>query len=285
MPFFILLTTGLGLLMNCSLLKADPIMLMPVEGKMMVNAVVPDLDRQVFGLGFPETIGCREQMWLVNHPEAEIQWQIDENQGRVSTTWAKEGLIRYTLQLTPREDYVDVFMTIENLSDSTWHEVFAFNCVSPAKAAGFRDSSLTRTYLSVDQEAVALANLPRIKGPRPTVGVYPTQAHAERLPPFAQAFEATNPVLSDGSWMVVVSEAEDAYMATTTMHASFMFNNTAFGCIHAAPSFGQIAPHSKAVVNNRVYLSKGALHDFLERYDSYRMPMNGKKEVAKNPVQ
>ena len=89
-------------------------------------------------------------------------------------------------------------MKIENQSDTPWHAVFAFNCVSPAKAPGLRDSSLTRTYLSVDEQPVALGNLPRIQGPRPTVTVYPTQAHARHLPPFAQAFEATSPVESDG---------------------------------------------------------------------------------------
>jgi len=238
---------------------------------MMVNAVVPGLGRQVFGLGLPETIGCREHMWLVNHPDAEIQWRKDETRGRVSTTWAKEGLIRYTLHLTPTEDYVDVFMAIGNQSESAWHEVFAFNCVSPARAPGFRDTSLIRTYLAVHHQAVSLANLPRITGSNSTIGVYPTEEHIDRLPPFAQAFEATSPVPSDGSWMVVVSAAEDAYMATTTTNASFFFNNTSFGCIHAAPFFGEIEPQGEVTVNSRVFLSKGGLGDFLERYGARRI--------------
>ena len=271
MRFCVFLITGLGLLLGCNTHKANRIILMPVEGKMMVNAVVPQLDRQVFGLGIPETIGSREQMWLVNHPEAEIHWQVDQTQGRVSTTWTKEGQVRYRLQLIPAEDYVDLVMTIENESVTPWHEVFAFNCVSPAKAPGFRDSSLSRTYLSVEEQPVPLENLPRIQGPRPTVTVYPTQAHVGHLPPFAQAFEATSPVESDGSWLVVVSEAGDAYMATTTSEASCLFNNTAFGCIHAAPSFGDIAPHDEVTVNSRVYFSKGNLGDFLARYEAYRM--------------
>ncbi len=264
----VLLITGLGLLFGCKPHKANQIILMPVEGQMMVNAVVPHLDRQVFGLGIPETIGSREQMWLVNHPEAEIHWQVDPIQGSVSTTWAQQGQIRYGLQHLAAQDYVDLVMTIENQSVTPWHGVFAFNCVSPAKAPGFRDSSLTRTYLSLDEEPVPLANLPRIQGPRPTITVYPTQGHAE--PPFAQAFEATSAIDSDGSWLVVVSEAGDAYMATTTAEASFLFTNTAFGCIHAAPSFGDIAPHDAVTVKSRVYFSKGGLGDFLARYAAYR---------------
>jgi hypothetical protein len=58
------------------------------------------------------------------------------------------------------------------------------------------------------------------------------------------------------------------HMATTTAEAAFLFNNTAFGCIHAAPSFGDIAPHDEVRVNSRVYLARGGLDDFLERYNS-----------------
>ncbi|HSC29155.1 MAG TPA: hypothetical protein VLD67_17900 [Vicinamibacterales bacterium] len=40
---------------------------------MMVNAVVPHLDRQVFGLGIPETIGSAGEMWLLNLPDGEVR--------------------------------------------------------------------------------------------------------------------------------------------------------------------------------------------------------------------
>ncbi|MDH3215169.1 MAG: hypothetical protein OEN01_02625 [Candidatus Krumholzibacteria bacterium] len=261
---------GLGLLAGCSSPNPNRIILMPVAGRMMVNALVPQQNRQIFGLGIPETIGSAEQMWLVNHTEAEIVWDVDERKGRVSTAWAQEGNIRYALELTPAEEYVDLVMTIRNVSATTWHDVFAFNCVSPAKAPAFHDSTLLRTYMSVDGDATPLADVPRTLGPRPTVAVYPTRSHAGRLPPFAEAFEAASPVWSDDSWLVVVSEAGDAHMATTAADASFLFANTAFGCIHAAPAFGDLAPHEEATVHTRVFFAKGGLGDFLERYETYR---------------
>lgn len=232
---------------------------------MMVNAIVPCLDRQVFGLGIPETIGCRERMWLVNHSEAVIHWQIDGARGSVSTAWLREGCIRYTLQLRPREDCVDVIMEIENQSARSWHDVFAFNCVSPAKAPEFLDPSLTRTYLSLGGRAVALADVPRVHGARAGISVYRTQAHARRLPPFARAFDATSPVISDGSWIAVLAKSGDAYMVTVTSEASFLFSNMKFGCIHAAPSFEDIAPHHRTVVASRVYFARGDLARFLAR--------------------
>jgi len=116
------------------------IILMPVQGKMMCNAVVPNLSRQVFGLGIPETIGCRERMWLVNHSDVTIQWHTDSESGVVSTKWSKDELMEYHLNLLPGEDYVDLEIAIKNQSDFTWHDVFAFNCVSPARAPDFEDS-------------------------------------------------------------------------------------------------------------------------------------------------
>lgn len=266
----LLLSIGLGVLIGCKPHQGNRIILMPEQGKMMVNALVPLMDKQIFGLGIPETIGSREQMMLVNHSEATIHWTVDQTQGSVSTTWAREGLIRYELLIIPAEDYVDLVMTVENQTDSTWHGVFAFNCISPARAPAFRDSSLRRTFLSMNQQATSLAALPRVQGPRPTITIYPTQTHAQEMPSFAEAFQATSPIASDGSWVAVVSEPGDAYMATVTADASFLFTNTKFGCIHAAPFFGNIAPQEERTVESRVYFSKGSLQDFLERYRSYR---------------
>jgi hypothetical protein len=211
-------------------------------------------------------------MWLVNHPDAQVQWTVDEHDGRVSTVWARDGEIRYTLQLIPAADRVDLVMTIRNLSGIGWHGVFAFNCVSPAKAQGYRDPSLERTYMSVDGRATALAGIPRTAGPRAGVTVYPTRRHGERLPPFARAFQATSPVPTDDSWLVVIAENGESHMATTTGDASFLFTNTAFGCIHAAPSFGDLAPGTEATVRSRVYFSQGGLEAFLRRHASDRRP-------------
>lgn len=264
------LIMGLVSLAGCASPESNRILLMPVEGKMMVNAMVPQLDRRIFGLGIPETIGSAEEMWLVNHSDVEVHWDVDERDGRATTAWTKPGQIRYALELIPAENYVDIRMTIENRGSQTWHDVFAFNCVSPAKAPGFPDSTLHRTFISLDGRPAPLADVPRTVGPRPSVTVLPTRAHAERLPPFARAFQATSPARSDDSWVVIISEEGNAYMATTAPDASFLFTNTAFGCIHAAPAFGDIDPDDERTVEARVYLSQGGLGDFMERYEADR---------------
>ena len=90
---------------------ADPaqgrIVLQPQAGAMQVRAQVPRLDNQAFGLGIPETIGCREAM-LVNFPEAKIEWQGPDADGVVTCSWGPGGRISYTLRLVPAEDFGDI---------------------------------------------------------------------------------------------------------------------------------------------------------------------------------
>jgi hypothetical protein len=174
----------------------------------------------------------------------------------------------YTLRIVPAVDYVDLEMTITNLSDEIWHEVFAFNCVSPARAPAFEDSAMQRTYMQVQGQPQALAHTTRIQGRRPGMGIYAVLQHTDHMPPFAEAFQATSPNQSDGAWMAKIADTGDAYMATTTQDALFLFNNTNLGCIHAAPNFGDIEPADAVTVSSRVYFAKGSLQDFIKRYDA-----------------
>ena len=245
---------------------ADRIIIQPVAGKMMCNAIVPKLSGQVFGLGIPETIGCREQMWLVNHPDVHIEWEVDGETGVVSTSWTDGTTMTYAVRLIPDDDHVDIEMSITNLSNETWHDVFSFNCVSPARAPDLKDPKLVHTYMSVDGQPKLLSETSRIRGHMPTVGVYLPYNHEQHVPLFAKAFEATSPNRTDASWLVAVSDSNNTYMATTTPDASFLFNNTELGCLHASPNFGTLAPGEKRTVVSRVYMAHGNLSDFLIRH-------------------
>ena len=128
-----------------------------------------------------------------------MAWSLDSVNGRVTTTFVADSLISYDFALIPGSDYVDLDMTMRNLTDE------------------------------------------KTAGPRPSVSVYPTHVDGH-LPPFAEAFETVSAARADATWVVVTSAAGGSYMATTTRDAAFLLNNTRFGCIHAAPSFGDIAP-------------------------------------------
>ena len=95
---------------------------------------MPGLDNQVFALGIPETIGCREAM-LVNFPEAKIDWEGPDEQGVVLCSWGPGGRISYTLRLVPADDFIDVEMTVRNHTEFRAY-VFAFNCINPTQNGG-----------------------------------------------------------------------------------------------------------------------------------------------------
>ena len=126
---------------TCALAQDGRIILRPRQGHMGGVVRAPKLGNQVFALGIPETIGCRERM-ILNFPEVKIHWDGPDDAGAISCKWTTEGRIRYAVRMTPAVDYVDIEMTIENLSDKLWRDVFAFNCLNPVNAKAFKDWKL-----------------------------------------------------------------------------------------------------------------------------------------------
>ncbi len=260
---------------------SDRIVLQPQSGAMQVAARVPHLNNQVFSLGIPETLGCREAM-LVNFPEAKIQWQGPDTHGVVSCSWGPGGRIFYTLRLMPAEDYVDVDMTVRNYTEFLWHDVFAFNCLNPTGAPAFQDWKLERTYMSAHGQPFCLAKTTRVKGHMPTVGFYlPERIKAGGESIFVRGFGATSPDRTDGSWIVTLSSPAGAYLAATAMEAVFLFDNLDRCCLHAAPGFGDLGPGEASTTVSRLYLAKGSLDDFLHRLETDRPALLARQKWAR----
>jgi creatinine amidohydrolase len=260
---------------------AGRIALQPQSGAMQVAARVPGLDNQVFALGIPETIGCREAM-LVNFPEAKIEWQGPDADGAVSCTWGPGGRISYSLRLIPAADSVDVEMTVGNHTEFLWHDVFAFNCLNPIQAPAFQDWRLERTYMSKQGKPFCMAQTTRVKGHMPTVGCYlPERIKAGEGSVFVRGFGATSPDRTDGSWMVTLSEPAGAYMAATATEAAFLFDNLDRCCLHAAPSFGDIGPGEGSTTVSRLHLARGTLNDFLKRPEADRPGLSARQKWAR----
>jgi len=259
--------TGCLLAFPGGIWAADPgrIVLRPMRGKMNAAARVPGKG-WVFALGMPETIGCRERM-ILNFPEVKIHWTGPDADGAVASEWTTEGRIKYAVRLVPSADCVDVEMTITNLSDKLWHDVFAFDCVNPTRAEPFKDWKLARTYMSSHGRPLLMAKTKRVQGHMPTVGFYTHEQTPWGLEsPFVRGFGATSPNRTDGSWIVTLSDPPGSYMAATSSDSLFLFDNLDRCCIHSAPSFGDIGPGESSTTVARMYFAAGGLEDFLKRY-------------------
>jgi len=261
--------------------QSELIILKPQAGAMQVTAHVPGLNNQVFALGIPETIGCREAM-LVNFPEAKIEWKGPDKNGAVSCAWGPGGRISYSLRMIPAVDYIDMEMTIRNHTEFLWHDVFAFNCLNPINAPQFQDWTLKRTYMSKNGKPFCMAQTTRIKGHMPTVGFYlpqHTPSGAESI--FVKGFSATSPDRTDGSWVVTLSEPGGSFMAATAIRTAFLFNNLDRCCLHSAPSFGDIGPGEASMTVSRLYLAKGMLDTFLQRMEGDRPGLVARQKWAR----
>lgn len=247
--------------------QAKSILLMPQHETMYCNLVVPSLERQVFALTIPEDIGCDEGLLLPHSERSRIQWDgMDKHgvAGKAKTSLSIPGKISYELELTSTHDTVDAAMTISNLSEVTWHNVWSFNCLSPARAPDFRDSELKRTFMSVKGEPTLLSSLPR----KQEMGVYfHKQLSVEKQIPFISEIQGTHRDQTDRSWFITMSEDGKSYMAATSPDALFLFNNQALCCLHSAANFGNLAPGESKTVTCRFYFAKGSLDKFLKRWE------------------
>lgn len=246
------------------------ILLMPEPGKMHCNVVIRDLKREVFALTLPETIGCREQV-LLNFPETAIEWKGPDEKGRVSTSWTVKNRIAYSLSIEPHEDYVDARMEVRNLSQESWHEVWAFHCLSPTRAGRFKDSLLNRTFLSYQgqpQSLAAIEGMGDLAANR-SRGLYLQEKYREaREYPFISDLNAIRTEVTDDDYIVALSDSTQSYIAAACPQALFLFHNPKFNCIHAAPAFGDIAPGEARTLTSRFYFAKGGLDTFIKRYRS-----------------
>ena len=261
---------------------AEPgrIVLRPHQGKMTVAARLPGRG-WTFALGIPETIGCRERM-ILNFPEVKIKWTGPDAAGAVESGWSTEGRIRYTTRLAPGVDHVDVEMTITNLSDELWRDVFAFNCLNPTNAKPFQDWKLARTYMSSHGKPMLMSGTKRVKGHMPTVGFYTHEQTPWGLEsPFVRGFGAISPNRTDGSWIVTLSDPPGSYMAATSPDSLFLFDNLDRCCIHSAPNFGDIGPGESSTTVCRLYVADGGLDDFLKRYRADRKELAGRQKWAR----
>jgi hypothetical protein len=265
--------------------RSSRIQLTPVQGKMVAVARVPALGGQSFSLGIPETIGSRERM-ILNFPEVDgkIAWTGPAEDGSIESEWTTRGMIHYRARLVPGEDWVDIEMTIQNLSGVTWHDVFAFNCLNPTGAKAFQDWNLERSYMSHQGQPLRMAETTRVQGHMPTVQFY---VH-EQTPPgresaFVRGFSAISPHRTTDSWIMTLSEDRKSHMAATSLDSLFLFNNLDRCCIHAAPSFGDIGPGERSTTVARLYLAHGGLDDFLARFATDRDALAARQSWARVP--
>jgi hypothetical protein len=168
--------------------------------------------------------------------------------------------------LVPYEDYVDVLMTVRNISGRDWVDVYSFNCINPIAAPDFKDWTLERTWMSMDGAPFRMDGTTRInEGAQDTLQFYLHEDYVH-VSQHVKNFKGTSPDKTDCSYIVTMSEDGATYMGATSPKAAYLFDNLDRCCIHSAPLFGDIASGTEKTVLVRFYLGHGSLVDVLLRY-------------------
>lgn len=222
---------------------------------------VPAFPDDTFVLNVPEAIGdiARAQWYAM----VSTNWR-ELGAGAWEGSATSEGELSFTCEVRPGTGVVDVTTVVTNLSDRTWADALAFNCLAMYDAPSIRDHDCVRHHVEVDGRTRRLSELPRRLSGRPTLQLY----HVADRPrpaeiPFVAMFDAAADDLTLGGWMAVVSEDGERLVAASSEQTLFLFQNTEFSCIHASPGHGALAPGETGRATTRYHFVEQRLEDWV----------------------
>ena len=243
------------------------IALEPLPGRMVIIATVPGLGGEQFNLVLPKTISCREMELVNDAPGFAIHWDEPEADGTLRGGWDGAAAGSYALVLRPAHDHLDVQLTVTNRTRVTWTDTWAFTFMAPRDpASSFVDPTRERILVPHGGGVASLARLDAPDGPRPEITFFLREGAGNPADqPFIHAMGQTSADRVDGDWMLLLNQAEDAWVAWSVPEAMFMFNHRGLSSIHVAPLLGDLAPGESATVELRAYFARGGREEALAR--------------------
>jgi hypothetical protein len=244
---------------------ATKIRFTPVQGQMAgIVEDAPAFPGDRFSLGFPEAIGDAAQaLW---YGSIQPEWK-QAARGRWVSTGRQNGVLTYSLAITPHDDYVDADITLTNDGKQAWKQGMAFNCFNCGSSI-LRDNECLRHFVRVGGKFRRLVATPRVFGPRPTIQLYAVEGGPPAAQiPFVSNFRCTSPAVAEG-WMAIVSPDGKRLAAAVSRPALFLFQNMEYSCIHSAPGFGPVRPGETKQARTRLYFVTASLEDWHRRMRS-----------------
>ena len=255
-------------------IRLDPIYTDAYPKGNLLNFTVPDFGRQdIFRLCFPEVI-AHETGYVHFYQDATPQWKcinrvLQYEYTNPQSLWLK-------VELRPGADAIDIAISVKNLGSSTWPNAYAFNCLNPVNAPSFYDPNMARTWSNfVDKGLVTLDNTHRVFFDHHLEHERGYARQGFRIkgrdfpegPTLSSGFGISNDIALE-PFMAIVSKDGQMTMGAAVAHkdAAFLWNNTGYSCIHAAYSFGDVAPGEKKRVQGRLYFIRGGLRQLYQRY-------------------
>lgn len=227
----------------------------PIAERGLIEITSADSPGDRFVYNIPESIGSTEASIWCASPQIAVkpEWKPTDD-GGYRYEWQREGLLGYSVHVSPRDDRIDVRIRLKNLSRKPWPNSQAFSCFQPRQALNFSDFDGTRTFLLIDGKWVPITQVERKDSSRPTIQLYYIRNKPRPLP-FVEAFKATPPVYPEAV-LAVRSYDGKSFVAVTADKPLYLFQNLEFSCIHCCPTFGALGPNEQGTATHYVLIER-----------------------------
>lgn len=245
-------------------IRFEPIFDPPYANGFLLRAYAPHLPADVFRFCIAEWIGNsteRVSMWS----EVDASW-LPADPG-IRLDWTQQGKCALSITLVPESDTVDFAITVTNLTGYTWKDTFAFNCLALSNAPTFCDFEMKRTFICTrPAEFKRLADTHRVKTKeRPMMQIYPVEGKG--VPDWLKGDWFGNSPDSVCCPLIATVAVHGDWVAGMAADAAlFLFNNSDASCIHCNNDAGNVSPQEQKTMRGRIYIMRGTLDDFHQRY-------------------
>ena len=255
--------------------KEENLVVMPLLGTREVFVVPPARPHCFVRHLSLEGFGCRnwqvvpnavEGVWATNHT---WEWRDDGTFGCIGRV--TEG-VRYTLEIRPGTDLLDLRVTVQNFGKQTLKGLYAAMCVDIRRNVVMYDPTLERSYVSVSGRPVPMSQTDVAGSHGGVMPVYflNETAPGDRWIPDASAaygwrISATD---LDSPLTAVASRDLHWFVGTWFWPCHSVTGNAKIpdhGCIHSNPAFGTLRPGKSATAVGRIYIVSGSLEKVWER--------------------
>ena len=198
-----------------------------------------------------------------NYVHTSFQWDTSSAPRQLSADCTVPDRARFALTLRGETDYVDIHLTLQNLTDKPLGPIDWAFCPISLECPSLRDPDHQRTFIYDGSQLRALADLDDISH----FNIYAVAgAHGFR----PEVHKTLHPGSIEAQASVIILEGPHAQHSAAL---GFPQSNDCFGCrgnmcFHADPYFGTLDPHQQKTIPGRLYLIPGNAQQAFQRYQN-----------------
>jgi hypothetical protein len=162
--------------------------------------------------------------------------------------WEEPKRFKVVVEYRGRIDCVDGVYRICNTSSSR-QTLTVDTCFNALNAPNFRDHEGNRTFIMVNQDFVAIKNLPN-----------QMYARTHLWPSSSRTGGHVAPLLA------VVSRSQDWIISQASGQATYLFNNREYCCLHTGEEV-KLDPGEEKLIIQKTYFIQGKLNNILNRWN------------------